>query len=150
MLIPLRISRQPSDIVHDQALSCSNQIRQGGTHGWNQNIVQCGRYGMGIVDGLMAEHAPIKEYFRQGTHGIGIKDIDKGNASRNNNSTVGGGGGGAAGGGIIVIVIIIETQIRIRTQQRTPSWCDQRPCSFEDNDKGSSQPLILLKGKKNV
>lgn len=82
MLIPFRILQQLSDGVHDQALSCSNQVRNGRTETGQNDIVSCSRHRLGIVRRLMQQHAPIKKDFAKGTHGIGIKYVDKRNLAR--------------------------------------------------------------------
>mmetsp|Transcript_23289 Transcript_23289/g.54902 ORF Transcript_23289/g.54902 Transcript_23289/m.54902 type:complete len:461 (+) Transcript_23289:330-1712(+) len=124
VLVSLRIPLQLADPVHDQALSRPDQIGECRAKRGNHNVVGRRRHRIGIVRRLVGQHPPIEKHLGQRAHGIGVKDVDKGNAAGN----------------------LVGTK---QVDAGTPRM-QEGPGPLDDNHKGSSEPFVLPNGKENV
>ena len=124
MMVLVGISAQLSNRKHDETLARSDQVRHCRTETRDDNVVRRRGHRVGIMDGLVRQHAPVKEYFGQGTHEIRKENVHKGNSTRCNARI-------------------------IQCDAGTPGM-NQCPGSSQQNSKTSSQPNILRQGDKNI
>ena len=80
-MISFGILLELSNVQHQQALSSSDAKGDGRKAGRDNDTVGRLWNRIGIVGHGIQEPSPIKKDLGQGTHGIGIKDIDKGHLS---------------------------------------------------------------------